>query len=408
MLPFRIKTVFAWIPMVGFLLFVTACDTNDQMEPPSGQMSQDSGPKEADQRVLEVAGYIYDDQIHLHLVFKTDQPHWYHQYWVYENGDWVRYGSGSDGPDPDGLYEDRISLLWDDGKVGNFAQTGGYTTVHNGMRSTRSEVPSEEVENHPYLGKRLGRSDVRKFIRESREEDGEEPLWSSVRTEEELEQMREDGLFLDLWQWRAHRSHPIGYADNGYVLEYRHSAEGRSMYTTNQKNETGDPQFMFDPAVTGFHSLTLEALRNNDYGQEDYYFLAEDFAVPFDPDHDWQEGDAIPQRLLRIPDGSRGAILSEGGYQYGAWRILLRRSMDSPNPLDSKSFVPGEVFNVALAVHSGGVGARHHLVTMPVTVGFDTEADLSLPLLPSPPEDPGNELNWIALDLFYPGDPTAY
>ena len=384
---------------------LSGCGQDEPVEQLRQELSQQEMLEDAS--TLQVAGYLHDDQIHLHLVFETDQPHWYHQYWIYEGGDWVRYGSGGDGPDPDGLYEDRISVMWDDGEVEGFAQMGGYVTAHDGIRSTRSEVSSEEVRNHPVLGEEMGRSDIRKFIRESRDEDGDEPLWAALRSEEELQEMREQGVFLDLWQWRAHRSHPVGFADNGYVLEYRLNSEGRSMYTTNQNAETGDPLMMFDSERTGFKALRLEGLRNREYGQDDPYFLTETEGVPFDPDHDWQEGDAIPQRLLREPDGSRGAIRAEGGYSDGAWRIMLRRSMESPNPLDSKTFAVGEVFHAAFAVHSGGVGTRHHLVSQPATVGFDTEADIVLPLLEEAPENPREDLNWVTLDLFDPGDPTA-
>ncbi|MCH8475832.1 MAG: ethylbenzene dehydrogenase-related protein [Opitutales bacterium] len=397
------------VPVLAIFAFVltSGCGNDEEIEDLRREISQDPESNGESQQTLQVAGYLYDDQIHLHFVFETEQPHWYHQYWVYESGEWIRYGSGSEGPDPDGLYEDRISVMWDDGKVDQFAQTGGYTAVHDGIRSTRSEVSAEEVESHPYLGEELGRSDVRKFIRESRDESSDEPLWAAVRSEEELREMREEGLFLDLWQWRAHRSHPMGYADNGYVLEYRHSSEGQGMYTTNQDPETGKPLLMFDAEKTGQTALTLEGLRNRDYGQEDYYYLSEALAVPFDPGANWQEGDAIPQRLLQEPDGSRGAIRAEGSYHDGAWRIALRRSLESPNPLDSKTFAEGDVFNAAFAVHSGGVGARHHLVSMPITVGFNTDADLSLPLLDSPPETPEGDLTWKTLDLFDPGDPTT-
>jgi len=392
---------------LAFVFFLTSgCWDDARVDPVRGEVELGLGDEENGLETLLVAGYLHDDEIHLHLVFPTEQPHWYHQYWVYQGDEWVRYGSGSEGPDPDGLYEDRISILWDDGKVGNFAQLGGYTTVHEGMRSTRSEMSSSEVESHPYLGGELGRSDVRKFIRESREEDGSEPLWASVRSPDELAEMRENGVFLDLWQWRAHRSHPVGFADNGYVLEYRHSSEGRSMYTTNQDSETGKPLKMFDPEKTGFMALRLEGLRNREYGQDDPYFLNETSAVPFDPDHNWEVGDAIPQRLLREPDDSRGAIRAAGSYHDGAWRIVLTRSLESPNPLDSKTFAPGDVFNAAFAVHSGGVGARHHLVSVPVTMGFDTEAEITLPFLDDPPANPEEDLRWVTLNLFNPGDPT--
>jgi len=356
--------------------------------------------------VLEVAGYFDDQDLYLWLRFPTEDPSWYHQYLVYEDGAWIRYGSGSDGPDPHGLYEDRISMMWGDGSVRNFAQAGGYVTVHQGMRSTRSEVDPDQVREHPHLGGELGRSDVRKFLRESRDEGSGQPLWASVRPPEELMALREEGRFLDLWQWRAHRSNPIGYADNGYVLDYRHSSKGRSMYTDNVDAETGLPAMMFDLERTGIHALRLEKLVAGEYGQGDFYYLAESFAVPFDPDHAWEEGDTLPHRLLREPDGSRGAIRAEGRYADRAWRVLLRRSLQSPDPLDSLTFVPGATYDAAFAVHTGSTGSHHHLVSIPVTIGLDAEARIRLPRVDSGERPSPDQLDWHAIELFEPGDPT--
>lgn len=354
---------------------------------------------------LYVSAVYNGQELELRLRFPTVQPIWYHQYLVYRDGEWVRYGSGSDGPDEHGLYEDRISVLWDDGSVAGFDQLGGFTTVHQGMRSTRSEVDANAVRAHPHLGEELGRSDVRKFIVESRQTGvAPDDRWHEVRSGEELQALREAGVFLDLWQWRAHRSHPVGYADNGYVLDYRHSSAGRSMYTDNVNPETGAPQYMYDVDQVGLHALRFDQLVARAYGQDDPYFLSEAMAVPFDPNHPWEEGDAIPHRLLRKPDGSRGAIRARGGYEDGAWQIALTRSMAAPNPLDSKSFADGEQYHVAFAVHSGGTGAKHHLVTMPVTFGFGVEADITAERVDGPLEEA--EADWRRLHLFHPGDPT--
>ena len=353
---------------------------------------------------MRVAAVFNDEEIQLRFEYPTDTPSWYHQYLVYTDGEWVRMGSGSDGRDEHGFYEDRISVLWDDGSVRNFEQLGGYATVHPGMRSTRSEVDSEDVRNHPYLGEeQLGRSDVRKFILESRDPDaGALEAWHSVRSQEELQELRENGVFLDLWQWRAHRSNPIGYADNGYVLDYRHSSSGRGMYTDNL-DDSGNPLWMYNAEQTGFPALRLERLKEQAYTQDDEYFLSESNAQPFDPDHDWQEGDALPHRLLREPEGSRAAIRAEGRHRDGAWQVRLTRSLESPNPLDSKSFEEGQVLHVAFAVHTGS-GARHHLVSLPLSFGFNTEAEITAKKVEGSLD--AAEVKWAEVDLFDPGDPT--
>lgn len=328
-------------------------------------------------RNLQVAFLYNSDSIQVRFRYETDRPSWYHQYLVYKDGEWVRHGGGSAGPDPEGLYEDRISLLLDDGSVSGFSEVGGFITMHPGMRTLTSEVPAEEVEYHPHLGSNLDRSDVRKFIPESRFDDMDGDQWQRTRGQSEIRQLQEDGMFLDLWQWRAHRSNPLGYADNGYVLDYRHSSDGTGMYTDNQ-NDDGRPLYMFDPEITGRHALRLDQLIDRQYGQDDPYYIYEGNSVPFDPDYNWENGDAIPQRFLREPDGSRGALKADGFWQDGVWDVSLTRTLEAPDPFDSKTIEEGEVYYIAFAVHADASGARWHYVSVPFSLGIGegTEADM--------------------------------
>lgn len=359
--------------------------------------------------VLYVAAEYNGETFRLHYRLEVANPSWYHQYWRYSAGEWVRMGSGAAGPDEFGLYEDRISMMLDDGSVAGFDRYGGWMLVHPGMRSLDSAVGADAVREHPILGEAMGRSDVRKFIPQSREtENYTDPApWHAVRSEAELAEMQERGEFLDLWQWRAHRSNPVGYADNGYVLHYRLSSEGRGMYQDNQDAEHGGPAYMFDAEKTGAKALAWDTLVAREYSQDDWYYLAEEFAVPFAAEHEWQEGDVLPFRLLRTPTGARGAITADGKYAEGAWRVTLERSLASPNRLDSKTLRAGNVYTVAFAVHHGGVGARHHHVSLPIRLGLgvsNSEADIIASKSERPLTD--SELNWQAVKLIYPGQVT--
>ncbi len=362
-------------------------------------------PLEEARDTLEVAAVHDADTIRIHYRYETDEPSWYHQYWRYEDGDWVAYGSGAPGPDRHGLYEDRISMMLDDGSVEGFERYGGWMLVHQGMRTLTSEADPEDVAAHPKLGEAMGRDDVRKYLPGSRDvDDPAEPSWTAVRDDEELDAMRDRGEFLDLWQWRAHRSHPMGYADNGYVLHYRLGSSGRSMFTHNRNADGDGPAWMFDPDSTGRRALDWDTLIERDYSQDDHYFLDEYTAVPFDPDHDWSEGDVLPQRLLRTPHGSRGAIRAHGGYADGAWRVTLTRSLDAPDPRDSKTLEDGERYTVAFAVHNRA-GARWHRVSLPQTLGLDrVDADIVSVRADGALHDA--EPQWVELPLIYPGQIT--
>ncbi len=360
--------------------------------------------QQGEPEILRVGAVYNERQFRLYYEFEVDQPSWYHQYWRREGDEWVAYGSGAPGPGPHHLYEDRISMMLDDGSVEGFDRYGGWMLVHEGMRTLSSGVSSDKVKEHEKLGREMGRSDVRKYLPGTRDADAGETSWDRLMPDDELEALRDDGYFLDLWQWRAHRSHPMGHADNTLVAHYRLSSEGRSMFVHN-RNEDGDgPAYMFDPDKTGRHALDWDKLIAREYGQEDDYYLSEDRAVAYDPEHDWREGDVLPRRLLRQPDGSRGAITASGNYRDGAWRIVLTRELDAPDARDSKNLEHGKTYNVAFAVHSGGVGARWHRVSLPQTLGLGVDG-VDIPATRVKDLDKA-EPDWVEIPLIYPGQVT--
>ncbi|MFA9480481.1 ethylbenzene dehydrogenase-related protein, partial [Phycisphaerales bacterium AB-hyl4] len=208
-------------------------------------------------RLLRVAVVYNDTHIQIRYEFATDHPSWYHDYLVYRAGEWQRLGEGAAGPAPTGLQEDRIAMMLDDGSVEGFAEYGGYVTMHPGVSSRTDEAPA----------------DVNKFLPASREGEMDAGMWQRTHSDDELDRLRDEGVFINTWQWRAHRSNPIGYADPGYVLDARNSAEGQGMYATNWDDEQDQPLYMFDPAERDRHALQDNLLLDRAYGQDDPYYL---------------------------------------------------------------------------------------------------------------------------------------
>ena len=337
-------------------------------------------------RSLRVAVVYNDTHIQIRYAFATDHPSWYHDYLVYEQGQWQRLGEGAAGPAPTGLQEDRIALMLDDGSVDGFAEYGGYVTMHPGVSSRSDEAPEG----------------INKFIPTSREGETDAGMWQRIRSEDDLDRLRDEGVFINTWQWRAHRSNPIGYADPGYVLDARNSAEGRGMYATNWNGDLDQPRFMFDPAHSDRHALCREELLARAYGQDDPYYLVEDGALPFDAEHDWQEGDVLPRRYLREPSGSRASLAADGRWADGEWRVRVTRTLEAPNPRDSKTLEAGETYNVAFAVHADATQARWHYVSMPLTLGLGADADVPAQYVEGDLDSTEVD-QWFEVPLFYSG-----
>lgn len=349
---------------------------------------------------LQVKAAYNNREIFFRYRWPAQKPHIYHDMLKYENGKWVRYGASVAGPQLQGIYEDRVAMLVDDGSVPEFGRYGGYITVGDRMRFFTNEASTEEVSAHPYLGAKKGQAEVGKHLPATRRDIND---WTSVVSEKELARLRAAGYFLDLWHWRAHRSNPIGKSDDQFVAEARYGDSGKGPFFTNWNAQTKQPLLMFDPQKTGRFALHWGDLAESKLGFDDLYYLREDQAAAFDPNHQWQEGDTIPRRVLRIGEGSRADISVAGKAEWrdGFWDVTLVRAMDTGRPLEDKAMVDKGFYTVAFSVHRAATGSRWHYVSLPVSLGLDREAEIIAKRIDS--QMPGWEQPWSDVTLFYPG-----
>ncbi|MFQ5763581.1 MAG: ethylbenzene dehydrogenase-related protein [Rhodospirillales bacterium] len=330
----------------------------------------------------------------------SDRPGIYHDMLRYEGGKWVRYGGSVAGPQPQGIYEDRLTMLVDDGGVPEFGKYGGYIAIGDRMRFFTDEATKKEVRAHPYLGKKKKQSEVSKYLPATR---GNINDWASVVSEEELADLRRAGYFLDLWHWRAHRSNPVGKSDDQFVAEARYGDSGKGPFFTNWDKAKKQPKLMFDPAKVGRTALSWDDLAQRKLGFDDLYYLREDQAAPFDANREWKDGDTIPRRVLRAGEGSRAdiSVFGQARWKDGFWDVTLVRKMDTGHPLEDKAMVDKRVYSVAFAVHRNATGSRWHYVSLPLTLGLGRDAELEAVRFDG--EAPKWEQPWRDVTLFYPG-----
>lgn len=336
------------------------------------------------QGVIDLRVQAAHDATNLYLRFQwktqMDRAGQMHDYMMYDGEKWVFFGDARSeekvrkGAEPP-LYEDRLALMIGDGKVPLFKNQGCWLTCHNGMRDMPDEAGKEQVQAHALLGKTLKESDVRKYLPNTRSD--EAASWDKTRSPEDIAKLKAAGEFLDLMQWRAHRSNPVGMADDGYVLEYRLSDEGKNPFSWNVDRKTMTPKFMFDARKVGAKAITQQDIGNP---SKPHAVIREENAVAYDAAAGWKKGDVLPGRLLSRADASGSAADNadvKGSWKDGMWTVVWARKLDTGHPADDKALKPGSVVNVGFAVHDDNVTTRFHHVSFPMTLGIGAKGAIS-------------------------------
>jgi len=350
---------------------------------------------------LQVKAAYDGEQIYFRYRWPAKQPHLYHDMLRFEAGKWVRYGDSEAGPQAQGIYEDRVTMLVDDGGVPEFEKYGGYIAVGDRMRFFTDEAKADAVKNHPYLGKKKNQAEVGKHLPETRTDIND---WSSVVPEARLAAQRKAGYFLDLWHWRAHRSNPVDKSDDQVIAEARYGDKGKSVFFNNWDAAKKQPLFMLDPDKTrGKSALAWDDLANRKLGFDDVYYMREDQTKPYDAAHPWKADDVLPRRVLRAGEGSAADISVAGKARWkdGFWEVTLVRKMDTGSPEDDKIFVDQHAYTVAFAVHRDSMGSRWHYVSMPKKLGLQRNADIGAAKFQG--TEPKWDQPWSEVQLFYPG-----
>ena len=321
---------------------------------------------------LNVQAAFDDKNAYLRFQWKTANPYpgTEHQYLRFDGHEWKVYGYPKldkvvrDGKEP-GIYEDRMSVMIDDGKVPGFAQQGCWLTCHDGERDMPKQFTKEEVAANALLTA-IKKTDVRKYLPETRTDPSD---WKTGKSVDEIAKLKAAGGFVDLIQWRAHRSHPAGMADDGYVLEWRLADAGKDPFGSNADASTHQPKFMWDAKKVGYRSITTDQLRKSEH-----FLIAGQNAAPFDATLPWKEGDMIPDYVISREGASGSAADNNAAASWkdGTWTVVMIRPLGLTNA-DDKNLKQGGVYNVGFAVHDDNITTRGHYVSFVKTLGLDAQ-----------------------------------
>jgi hypothetical protein len=268
------------------------------------------------------------------------------------------------------IYEDRFSMMIDDGTVPGFATQGCWLTCHVGQRDNPKQPTRDEVQANALFAA-IKKNDVRKYLPATRTDP--QASWDQGRSLEEIAKIKAAGGFVDLIQWRAHRSNPVGMADDGYVLEYRNFDAGANPFGSNMDAKTKQPRYMFDEKKFGKKALTAA-----DLPKTGAQLVPEQNAVAFDANAGWKEGDLLPSVFVSAKNAKGSAADNrnvKGTWKDGVWTVVWARPLNLANP-DDKALQEGKAYSFGFAVHDDNITTRGHHVSFPVTVGFGAKADI--------------------------------
>lgn len=146
----------------------------------------------------------------------------------------------------------------------------------------------------------------------------------------------------DLWHWKAVRSNPVGFTEDGYLTtnpaqkpeEGRKRDSGEGKAKSNKTEDKSKPAFMQDPgkkaSVPG-SLLTTEAVKITDYSS-------------------FKDGDVIPGYMVNPAwSGSFADVKTIGVWENGRWTVFMSRKLDTGNE-DDVQFNPRKKYPFGVAV----------------------------------------------------------
>jgi len=192
--------------------------------------------------------------------------------WKFSGGKWAKVKAN----------EDRLGVLWEINRIDKFANKGCAILCHNESKNNKE-------------------------------------WYFSVNSKREK---------ADLWHWKAVRSNPVGYTEDGFVIDNpsKEPEKGRKRdagsKTKAKNNRTKDklkPSHMQDPskpASIDGSLLVTEAVEIKDYSA-------------------FKEGDVIPGYMLHpVWKDSFGDVKTKGVWKNGKWTVMMSRKLKTGNDDD--------------------------------------------------------------------------
>lgn len=165
---------------------------------------------------------------------------------------------------------------------------------------------------------------------------------------------------VDVWHLKATRGLPIGYSDDQFWdPQGRKSDDGVSAETRNRNAEQTGP--VYGPVGATFLVDSEAALAA--FSASGAHLGTAAVRVLLEGEEVFEEGDTIPGRILRLPQGNRASVRAIGRWDDGVWTVEFSRNRDADVGADGQlqdfAVVPGGSVNFSVDIFDNSGGAAH-------------------------------------------------
>ncbi len=212
--------------------------------------------------------------------------------------------------------EDRLGVLWEINRIDKFANKGCAILCHNESKNNKE-------------------------------------WYYSVNSQREK---------ADLWHWKAVRSNPVGYTEDGFVIENpskepekgrKRDAGSKTKAKSNRTKDKLKPSHMQDPSKSASIAgslLVTEAVEIKDYSA-------------------FKEGDVIPGYMLHpVWKDSFADVKTTGVWKDGKWTVMMSRKLKTGHD-DDVQYNTRKKYSFSIGVFDNS-GAEHSYNSEPLKLQF--------------------------------------
>jgi hypothetical protein len=193
--------------------------------------------------------------------------------WQMAGGKWVKQKAD----------EDRLGVVWEINRIDKFATKGCAILCHNESKNDKD-------------------------------------WYYSVNTKKEM---------ADLWHWKSARSNPVGYTEDGFIIDNpskepekgRKRDAGKGKAGKNRTKDKSGPAFMQDPSISASipgSLLASEAVKIN--------------AASFFKERVWIPGYVLNRKWT----DSFSDVKTQGAWKNGKWTVMMSRKLETGNEDDTQ------------------------------------------------------------------------